>query len=91
MDHLRIPITERARKYGYLTWTKDDDEKVVQLIGNRKTIRVVLNGADLLEKRIDWKYRRISLGYKHTRRIPSDATEFLVEFDPAEGMEISVE
>lgn len=91
MATVRLPITARSRSYGYLIWTKSEDEKMKQLIGNRDNLRIFLCGNDLLEKRVDWKYRRISLGYKHTRRLPEAATWFVVIFDQSKGLVITIE
>lgn len=66
---VQIPITDRARKYGYVVWPKAKEREVSSLLDGKTKIAVRLVGNDLGVKRIDWKYRRISLGYNWTRRV----------------------
>lgn len=73
---VEIPIYERSRKYGYLYWRKTEDELVRKVLGGQKTVEVVFNGYLLGEKRIDWKHRRLSLGYAKTRRLPKSVSAF---------------
>ena len=74
---MRLEITNRARTYGYLTWPKKLDAEVAKtLSADREAVQVYLNETFLGQKRIDWKYRRISLGYKYTRALPATARYF---------------
>lgn len=75
---VRVTISERARRYGYLIWPKTLDDAVGQELGARATVSVVLEGKTLGEKRVDWGNRRISLGPKQTRNLPPTATTFEV-------------
>lgn len=74
---MRLEITNRARTYGYLIWTKRQDAEVARLFSvHRDVVQVYLNDTFLGVKRIDWKFRRISLGYKYTRSLPDSARYF---------------
>ena len=71
-----IPISERARKYGYVIWPKKLDRDVRALLGDVDTLAVVMDGRSLGEKRVDWKYRRISVGQSNTRVIAPGRSSF---------------
>lgn len=71
-----LPFSPRARQYGYIYWTRADDARMAAFFGDAKSVAVVFNGRPLGEKRIDWQYRRISLGYRQTRNAAADATLF---------------
>lgn len=71
-----IPISERARKYGYVIWPKKLDADVRALLGNVDTLTVVMDGRPLGRKRVDWKYRRISVGQSITRDIDPGRSSF---------------
>jgi len=77
LSRVRTEITTRARTYGYFIWLKRQEPEIVKLVGGEmKIIKVILGEQFLGQKHIDWKYRRISLGYKHTRALPPTAKEF---------------
>ena len=71
-----IPISKRARKYGYVIWPKKLDHDVRALLGDVETLIVVMDGRSLGEKRVDWRYRRISVGQSNTRDIDSGRSSF---------------
>ena len=73
---MNIPIPNRARKYGYVIWHKADDRGMHQLLKDTKRVEVVFEGELLGMKRIDWKGRRISVGYDQTRPLPEDITHY---------------
>jgi len=70
-----IPITKSARKYGYLIWADRRDFELVDKLQGLESVNVFLNGLNLGFKRIDWKYNRISIGYKFSRALP-DLTKY---------------
>jgi hypothetical protein len=78
---LPLPISYRSRKYGYIYWLKKNDEAVREFFGKVQSVRVLLYGHPLGLKRIDWKHRRISLGWKQTRSLAKDLTEFHLSFN----------
>jgi hypothetical protein len=65
-----IPFSNRSRKFGYLYWQKRDDSRVFSFFGDRDAVVIVFQGYLIGEKRIDRKYRRISLGWSKTRKLP---------------------
>jgi len=78
---LKIPITERSRKYGYVFWYKNQDDKVRQFFGETKKIDLWVNNSYLGKKRIDWRYRRISLGWTRTRPLGKDITVYRLTYN----------
>ena len=78
-----IPLTERARQYGYLIWPKKADPDIRNLLGDKETIEVVFDGRELGRKRIDWRYRRISVGPRNTRPLPEETTTITLSVGPA--------
>jgi hypothetical protein len=57
-----VPITDRARKFGYLIWPSAADQDLRALLGDSQTVALCFQGVDLGNKTVDWKHRRISLG-----------------------------
>lgn len=88
---MKIPISDRARRFGYIFWTKALDAGVRNALGTQESVRLVFNGQDLGEKRIDWQRRRISIGQSRTRALPPTATHFDVSENRAgDDVRISV-
>jgi hypothetical protein len=77
---LRIPFTDRCRKYGYIFWFKQDAKEASRFFGDRDSVVVWLNDSLIGTRRIDWKYHRISLGWAKTRSQPSGAVAFRLSF-----------
>lgn len=73
---LRIPFGHRARKYGYIFWTIDQDGEVEDFLEDAKSVEVWFEHSLLGRKRIDWKHRRISIGWSNTRGLPEKVSEF---------------
>lgn len=76
-----LPIIDRSRKYGYINWKKQMDKKLLIFFGHRKEVEVCFNGSLIGSRKIDWKFRRISIGYTKTRNLPINSKEFLLKFD----------
>ncbi len=70
---MTLTITKSARQFGYVIWSNKTDAAIKKLVGERNTITVYFNGFVIGEKVIDWKYHRISIGYKFTRALPETA------------------
>jgi len=85
---LTIPISERARHYGYVIWSKKMDYEVRSFLGKMNKAEVWFESSLLGEKNIDWKYRRISIGYARTRKLPLDVKEFVLNFDKKGALKI---
>ena len=86
---LTLPINDRSRKYGYIIWKKQMDKEVAIFLGDRKEVEVCFNDSLIGSKKIDWKFRRISIGYSRTRNLPINSKEFLLKFDEKGRLRIS--
>lgn len=75
-----VPISDRARKYGYLFWPKTADADMRALLSGAQTVELSFNGAAAGTKTVDWKHRRISVGPKLTREMPETAKSFVLDF-----------
>lgn len=75
-----LSITKSARQFGYVIWSAKTEGKLKALIGNRDKVSVVFNGLFIGVKVVDWKYHRISVGYKFTRALPETATVYKLGF-----------
>ena len=84
----KIIISDRARKFGYIIWRKADDQIMDNLLLNKNEVDLYFNGSFLGKKNIDRKHRRISIGYKWTRMIPSSHTQFIASLE--RGKELKV-
>ncbi|MFR5048751.1 MAG: hypothetical protein ACLUDH_10645 [Faecalispora sporosphaeroides] len=73
---MTISITKSARQFGYIIWSSKNEHEIKKLLGNRTEVSVMFNGLSIGVKAIDWKYHRISIGYKFTRALPESATVF---------------
>lgn len=76
---LVLPITDNARKYGYIYWVSSMDTEVLKALGGIEKVEVRFNDLVLGERNVDWKYRRISVGPKWTKALPKDCTIFELE------------
>lgn len=75
-----VPISNRARKYGYLFWPKAADDGMRALLSDVQKLELSFNGAEASTKTVDWKRRRISVGTKLTRAMPETASSFVLDF-----------
>lgn len=69
---MKLKITNTARRFGYITWSKKETEQIEKILAGAETVFVILNGLNLSEKRVDRRFNRISLGYKFTRALPAN-------------------
>lgn len=74
MSELALPFTATARKYGYVLWSKHHDTAVRGLLGGAGEVNLTLPGNIQQHKAVDWKHRRISVGYSVTRGLPATVT-----------------
>ena len=86
---IEIHISDRAREYGYVIWDKKSDQIFRDFFGAQDKVSVWFNSSFLGDKKIDMKYRRISVGYKNTRTLPLKFTKFVLEFDKDGALKIS--
>lgn len=84
-----IPITDRARQYGYMIWPKTLEPDIKHLLAGADRISVVVEGKPLGEKRIDWKYRRISIGPKISQTIPETSERFVIRRQSSDTIEVT--
>lgn len=78
---LSVSFTNRAKEYGYIVWPKKLDEEFRNLLGEIEEVQLFFKGTYIGKKRVDWKSRRISIGYKHTRYLTDDHSEFQLHFE----------
>ena len=72
---VEIPITARAREYGYVIWRKGQDEEMHALLTDAEVVDIC-GATDQTAKRVDWKQRRIGITYSFTRRLSKSAKCF---------------
>lgn len=76
---VKVDITDRAKKYGYVFWRKAQDEAMSSLLGKREAVDVVFMNAEHGKKKIDWRHRRISIGWRWTRKLPQSKQVFVLK------------
>lgn len=91
MDKMRIPITKSARQFGYIIWPPQLNKQMDTLLGGAPRVHLIFMGADLGEKNVDWKYRRISVGHRWTRRLADNVSEYILTFAKKDGRKLFVE
>jgi hypothetical protein len=77
---LIIPMTDNARRFGYITWTLKMDKDIHALLNDVAKVHLFFMGNNLGEKNVDWRYRRISVGSTWTKRLASDASKYILAF-----------
>lgn len=75
-----LAITKSARQFGYVIWSSKTDDSMKELIGDCSEVSVFFNGLYLGVKSVDWKYHRISVGYRFTRALPETVQELKLTF-----------
>jgi hypothetical protein len=75
---VEIEITDRAKKFGYVFWKRKHDQDMSRLLGKRIAVDVIFRNADHGKKIIDWKNRRISIGYRWTRSLDKSMKIFVL-------------
>jgi hypothetical protein len=85
---VEVEITKRARQYGYVFWKRRQDEAMSKLLGKRDTVDVVFMNGEHGKKNIDWRYRRISIGWRWTRPLPESKKFFVLKMSKSNKLEI---
>ena len=80
MKELIIPITETARRFGYIMWQSRLDDQVRAFLGQVAQVHLSFMRTDLVTKNVDWKHRRISVGYRLTRSLPEEKSQYRLTF-----------
>ena len=91
MKKITIPITKSARQFGYIIWTRKLANQIDAILGGASKVHLYFQGIDLGEKRVDRKYRRISVGYRWTRRLPDDANIYILSMPDKTEKKLFVE
>lgn len=76
---MKILITKSARQFGYIIWNSKNKDEIDRMLDGKTEIDVNFNNFALGTKSIDWKYHRISIGYKFTRALPESARFYYIE------------
>ena len=76
MTDLQMPISERGRRYGYIIWPASLDRQVSELFGPVAEVDMIFNARPCGRRRVDWKWRRISVGRSLTGSIPKGARTY---------------
>jgi hypothetical protein len=88
MPKLTIPIIERSRKYGYIYWSSKEDRKIEDFLRNQETAQIVFQGANHGTKSIDYKNRRISVGWKWTRSLPTSFENYVLTWKDSKTLKV---
>ena len=75
---IKVPITKRARTYGYVIWTSKTEATIEDFFRGKQTVHLTLNGNNLGPKNISYAYRRLSLGVSKMKAISEKHTVFLL-------------
>lgn len=86
-----LPITKAARHWGYVTWRRSQSQRMKAFLKNNSTVHLFFMGSDHGEKNVDWKYCRISIGYKWTRRLPNNLCYYVLVFEEPNILRVTVE
>lgn len=81
MRIVKLFLLNRARKYGYVIWRKQNDFEMRLLLDEKRKVEVVIDGASIGVKNIDWKNRRISITYGITRALPRSISTIILRVD----------
>jgi len=88
MSKVLIPISERSRKYGYLYWTRTLDDVMENLLHGATSVNLVFEKSEHGRKNMDWKNRRISIGWRWTRLLPAAMSNFVLVFEPKDTLKV---
>jgi len=81
MRSVKLPLLNRARKYGYIVWRKKNDFDMQLLLEKMDKVEVVVNNSSIGIKNIDWKHRRIPITYTITRTLPDNISTITLKLD----------
>jgi len=78
---VELQITSRARQYGYVFWPKSQDNQMRELLGHADSVEILFENKMIGKKRVDWKYRRISIGPSRTTALGAQLSSFTLACD----------
>jgi hypothetical protein len=84
---MKIRITDNARRFGYIKWDAKRDGELRAFIGGRNQVHLRFVGGDRGVKMVDWKWHRMSVGWKQTRGLATNATYYELSFVPPKHAE----
>ena len=84
---IKIPIKKRDKQFGLLTWPKKFDFEIMTLFNKTELINVSVNGAQGINKKVSYRYRRFSMG-KRVFKNNLDAKNFIIK---KRGTKISID
>lgn len=79
MKHLKLEIKKRNRDYGIITWKLNQDFEVKTLLNNSKTVNIEFEDKVYLNRKVDYKYRRIPFGKKRMTKIKNDHIQLTIK------------
>jgi len=72
MKSLNLELKKRNRTYGIITWRLNQDFEVKTLLNNAKAINIEFAEKSYLNRKVDYKYRRIAFGKKRMEKVQND-------------------
>lgn len=69
MKGLKLEIKTRNRIYGILTWKVSQNLEIKKLLSNSNFVKIEFANKLYPERKVDYKYRRISFGKKRMEEI----------------------
>lgn len=85
---MELSISKSARQFGYVIWNSKTDNAMKSFLNGKNSVNVTFNGITVGVKNVDWKYHRISIGYKFTRGLPETASMFILKMN-GDTLEVS--
>lgn len=70
MKEIAVEIKKRNRDYGIITWSFRQDDEVKSMLLEKKVVPILVGDRLLGDRKVDYKYRRISLPKKYFEQYP---------------------
>jgi hypothetical protein len=83
---LSLPILNRTRQWGYIFWNLENDLAVRDYLKGFNELEILFEDKNLGKKKVDWKFRRISIGPAVARNIPPTKSEFVLSLNKGGGL-----
>lgn len=72
MEFIKLEIKKRNRQYGIITWSLAEKSLVEKFFKNVASVDIEFHDKIYLNRKVDYKYRRISFGKKRMESIEND-------------------
>lgn len=79
MESIKLELKNRNRTYGIITWKLSQDFEIRTLLGNSKTVNIQFMDKVYSNRKVDYKYRRISFGKKRMEKVKNDFVILKIE------------